>query len=61
MKKEYINPEMEIVEIEVTHSILAGSELGKNPGEPIGGGDALSPDFDFNFDPDILNSPEWGL
>ena len=52
---------MEIVEIEVTHSILAGSELGKNPGEPIGGGDALSPDFDFNFDPDILNSPEWGL
>ena len=47
MKKEYINPEMEVVEIKAQHQLLAGSYSG-DPTNPEAGdaGDAAAPIFD---------------
>ena len=44
MKKQYIIPSQEIVELKMSQYLLAGSELDKNT-DPIDGGGALSPDF----------------
>ena len=47
MKKTYINPEMEIVEILVQHQMMAGS-VGIDPdATPIDPNDADSPEFEF--------------
>ena len=47
MKKTYINPEMEIVEILVQHQMMAGS-VGIDPNAtPIDPGNADSPEFEF--------------
>lgn len=47
MKKTYINPEMEIVEILVQHQMMAGS-VGIDPdATPISPSDADSPEFEF--------------
>ena len=47
MKKEYINPEMEVVEIKAQHQLLAGSFTG-NTSNPTPGdaGGAAAPEFD---------------
>ena len=45
MKKEYINPEIEVVELQITQQIMAGSPgLGGeyDPSKPI-----LAPELDF--------------
>lgn len=58
MKKTYINPEMEIVEIKMQQQMLAGS-VGINPGaSPIDPsyadgrefGDEFDDEFDYEFD-----------
>lgn len=47
MKKTYINPEMEIVEILVQHQMMAGS-VGIDPSAtPIDPSNADSPEFEF--------------
>ena len=48
MKKTYLKPEMEIVEINVNQQILAGSDpvLGGN----YGGGTILAPEFVEEFE-----------
>lgn len=61
MKKEYINPEIEIVEIEVTHSILAGSNLDDfGGGSGDGSGADVSAPF-ADFEPDIPGVPGFGF
>ena len=51
MKKQYINPEMEIVKIHATHQLLAGSDpvLGEEYNSSTDG-DPLGHDFDFEDD-----------
>ena len=49
MKKEYMMPQMEVVKIQQTSVILAGSGdklFGDNPQNP---GNAMSPEFDMDF------------
>ena len=48
MKKTYINPEMEIIEIKM-QQMLAASTLGINE-EEVGGGSALGHEFDDDFE-----------
>ena len=45
MKKEYINPEMEIVNIQITQQMLAGSIDTVNPGETVTPGTEDAPSF----------------
>jgi hypothetical protein len=47
MKKTYINPEMEIIEIKM-QQMLAASTLGINE-EEVGGGSALGREFGDEF------------
>ena len=54
MKKEYINPELTVIDIKLNGVLLNGSPLTV-PLDPTGGqanGDALAPDYDF-FDDDF--------
>ncbi len=48
IKKEYINPEMEVVVLNTNQQLLAGSNTGKGgdytPGDPID-----APEFDTNM------------
>jgi hypothetical protein len=50
MKKEYIFPEIEVVELKAQHQLLAGSFSG-DPTNPTPGdaGGAAAPEFDFEF------------
>ena len=51
MKKEYINPEMDIYEIKMGTQLMAGSELGKNNNDDdavTDEGDILAPGLLFS-------------
>jgi len=50
MKKEYINPVLEVVKIEYNHFLASSPELG---GE-YGGGQVLSPSFDPEPEPNMF-------
>ena len=53
MKKTYINPVMDVIEIKASHQLLAGSSLGMQMGE--GDADPITADaryFDLDEDPD---------
>jgi hypothetical protein len=53
MKKEYINPEMEVVLISTTHQILAGSTPDAGIGEgSVDAGSVESHDSFFDFGED---------
>ena len=43
MKKKYINPSMEIIDVEMEQHLLAGSVPGL--GDEYTGGDILAPEF----------------
>ena len=47
MKKEYINPTLEVIKIEV-HHLMAGSPNGTH--DEIGGGGQLAPELETEFD-----------
>ena len=51
MKKEYIYPEIEVVELKAQHQLLAGSPYSGDPTNPTPGdaGGAAAPEFDFEF------------
>ena len=51
MKKTYVNPEIEVVKI-ATQQMLAASANVAFDDTPIGGGDAVAheDEFDFNFE-----------
>lgn len=52
MKKTYINPVMDVIEIKTSHQLLAGSlERGFNPGT-IDAVEADARNFDLGDDPD---------
>ena len=54
MKKTYINPTLDVVEIKYQHQLLAGSTLGIDPTvEIISEGDLLSRENDFEDDEDF--------
>ena len=55
MKKNYILPNIKVVEVEMHNTLLAGSnhELGVDP-KPIDGGDSRSKGFGGIFDDDDL-------
>ena len=50
MKKTYINPEMEIVEIKMQQHMLAGSVTIDTSAEPIDPSTADGREFDYEFD-----------
>lgn len=50
MKKIYIAPEMEVVEIKTNVGLLAGSVPAPVSDEPQDNGDALAPEFILLFD-----------
>ena len=55
MKKEYMNPEMEIVDIKMNQQLLAGSpDLGTDP-DPVDPGSSDAP----GFLPDIPGVPSF--
>ena len=60
MKKEYINPEMEVFEIAIRQQLLAGSEnLGIDPSDvDPSGSDA--PPFMPDLGPSIPSGPSFG-
>ena len=54
MKKTYINPTLDVVEIKYQHQLLAGSTLGIDPTVQITDeGDLLSRENDFEDDEDF--------
>ena len=54
MKKTYINPTLDVVEIRYQHQLLAGSTLGIDPTVQITDeGDLLSRENDFEDDEDF--------
>lgn len=48
MKKEYINPDMEVVVLNMNQQLLAGSPFSADPTNPSSGdaGGAAAPEFD---------------
>ena len=48
MKKEYIFPEIEVVELKAQHQLLAGSEIPTNP-TSVDPANSDAPEFDFEF------------
>ena len=59
MKKTYINPTLDVVEIKYQHQLLAGSTLGIDPtveitseGELLSRENDFEDDEDFDFDED---------
>ena len=48
MKKEYIFPEIEVVEIKAQHQLLAGSVIDTNP-SPENPANSDAPAYDFEF------------
>ena len=48
MKKEYIFPEIEVVELKAQHQLLAGSEIPTNP-TSVDPANSDAPGFDFEF------------
>ena len=62
MKKTYINPTLDVVEIKYQHQLLAGSTLGIDPTvEIISEGDLLSRENDFEDDEDFDFDEEEGF
>lgn len=53
MKKEYMNPEMEIVELNMHQMLLAGS-MEKYDDDPVDDGDFLAPGMNFGTEFDFL-------
>ena len=47
MKKEYINPELEVVDLKTSFALLAGSPLQKNNDTVDDENDILAPGFNF--------------
>ena len=62
MKKTYINPTLDVVEIKYQHQLLAGSTLGIDPTVQITDeGDLLSRENDFEDDEDFDFDEEEGF
>ena len=62
MKKTYINPTLDVVEIKYQHQLLAGSTLGIDPTVQITDeGDLLSREHDFEDDEDFDFDEEEGF
>ena len=62
MKKTYINPTLDVVEIKYQHQLLAGSTLGIDPTVQITDeGDLLSCENDFEDDEDFEFDEEEGF
>lgn len=60
MKKTYINPTLDVVEIRYQHQLLAGSTLGIDPTVQITDeGDLLSRENDFEDDFDFDEEDEF--
>ena len=45
MTKNYIAPDMSVIEMESTNALLAGSTFSVDYNTPLDNGDALAPDF----------------
>ena len=59
MKKTYINPTLDVVEIKYQHQLLAGSTLGIDPTVQITDeGDLLSREMDFDDEEDDFDFDE---
>ena len=59
MKKTYINPTLDVVEIKYQHQLLAGSTLGIDPTVEITDeGDLLSREMDFDDEEDDFDFDE---
>ena len=59
MKKTYINPTLDVVEIRYQHQLLAGSTLGIDPTVQITDeGDLLSREMDFDDEEDDFDFGE---
>jgi hypothetical protein len=59
MKKTYINPTLDVVEIRYQHQLLAGSTLGIDPTVQITDeGDLLSREMDFDDEEDDFDFDE---
>ena len=59
MKKTYINPTLDVVEIKYQHQLLAGSTLGIDPTVQITDeGDLLSREMDFDDEEDDFDFGE---
>lgn len=62
MKKTYINPTLDVVEIKYQHQLLAGSTLGIDPTVEITDeGELLSRENDFEDDEDFDFDEEEGF
>lgn len=54
MKKTYINPEMNTVQLDFTQQILAGSIIINSIDDPIDASDAVAPEIDFADDAPVF-------
>ena len=61
MKKTYINPTLDVVEIKFTQQLLAGSLLDKGTDPVIDEGDVLAPGFGFEDEFDLTDNDDLGL
>ena len=54
MKKTYINPEMNTVQLDFTQQILAGSIIINSIDDPIDASDAVAPEIDLADDAPVF-------
>jgi hypothetical protein len=59
MKKEYLNPDMLVVNIETT-GMLAQSPFGMDDDHPVSGGNSLAPGYEEDFDDEEDEGNSWG-